>query len=80
MDYAGIPCEMDTIERIAREHGLLIIEDAAQSFGSFYKGRPAGTLGTFGCYSFHETKNYCMGEGGGLVIRLEEAGEEPVIE
>lgn len=68
VDYAGIPCEMDTISRIARDHGLLIIEDAAQAVGSTYKGRIAGTLGDFGCFSFHETKNYVMGEGGGLVI------------
>ncbi len=68
VDYAGVPCEMDTISSIARDHGLLIIEDAAQAVGSTYKGRTAGTLGDFGCFSFHETKNYVMGEGGGLVI------------
>lgn len=68
VDYAGVPCEMDAISRIAKAHGLLIIEDAAQAVGSTYKGRIAGTLGDFGCFSFHETKNYVMGEGGGLVI------------
>ena len=72
VDYAGIPCEADAINRIARKHGLFVIEDAAQAVGSTYKGRYAGTLGNFGCYSFHETKNYTMGEGGGLVI--EDAG------
>lgn len=68
VDYAGMPCEYDTIEAIAREHGLYLIEDSAQSVGSTYKGRPCGTFGQFGCYSFHETKNYAMGEGGGLVL------------
>ncbi len=69
VDYAGIPCEADTIARIAGDHGLFVVEDAAQAVGSTYRGRYAGTLGDFGCYSFHETKNYSMGEGGGLVIR-----------
>ena len=68
VDYAGIPCEMDTINEIAKKHGLLVIEDAAQAVGSRYKGRVAGTLAPFGCYSFHETKNYVMGEGGAIVI------------
>lgn len=66
--YAGIACEMDTIMDIAERHGLIVIEDAAQGVMSTYKNRPLGTIGTFGCYSFHETKNYSMGEGGGLVI------------
>ena len=68
VDYAGIPCEMDEINRIANKHGLFVIEDAAQAVGSTYKGRFAGTLCEFGCYSFHETKNYVMGEGGGIVL------------
>lgn len=68
VDYAGIPCEMDKINEIAKKHNLFVIEDAAQAVGSKYKGRYAGTLGDFGCYSFHETKNYVMGEGGGLII------------
>lgn len=68
VDYAGVPCEMDSIQKIADQYHLPIVEDAAQAVGSSYKGRYAGTLGDFGCYSFHETKNYCMGEGGGLVI------------
>lgn len=66
--YAGIACEMDTIMDIAKRHNLIVIEDAAQGVMSTYKNRPLGTIGTFGCYSFHETKNYSMGEGGGLVI------------
>ena len=66
--YAGVACEMDTIMDIARHHGLMVIEDAAQGVMSTYKGRFLGTIGDFGCYSFHETKNYSMGEGGALVI------------
>ncbi len=70
--YAGIACEMDTIIDIARRHRLLVVEDAAQSVMSTYKGRSLGTIGDFGCYSFHETKNYSMGEGGALVLNREE--------
>lgn len=66
--YAGVACEMDEIVRIARKHGLIVVEDAAQGVMSTYKGRALGTIGTFGCYFFHETKNYSMGEGGALVI------------
>lgn len=66
--YAGVACEMDTIMNIAKRHGLLVVEDAAQGVMSTYKGRAQGTIGDFGCYSFHETKNYSMGEGGALVI------------
>ena len=66
--YAGVACEMDTIMAIARKHGLKVVEDAAQGIMSTYKGRPLGTIGDFGCFSFHETKNYSMGEGGALVI------------
>ena len=68
VDYAGFPCEMDTINAIAKRYGLIVVEDAAQAVGSTYKGRYAGTLSEFGCYSFHETKNYVMGEGGGIII------------
>lgn len=68
VDYAGVPCDMDIINGIADKHGLFVIEDAAQSVGSTYKGRNAGTLAEFGCYSFHETKNYVMGEGGAIVL------------
>ena len=67
--YAGVSCEMDTIMDIARRHGLMVVEDAAQGVMSSYKGKPLGTIGDFGCYSFHETKNYSMGEGGALLIR-----------
>ncbi len=66
--YAGVSCEMDEILRIAKKHNLKVVEDAAQAVGSYYKGRPLGTIGDFGCYSFHETKNYSMGEGGALVL------------
>lgn len=73
--YAGVACEMDTIMEIARRHGLKVIEDAAQGVMSTYKGRPLGTIGDFGCYSFHETKNYSMGEGGALLINHPEDEE-----
>ena len=66
--YAGVACEMDTIMDIAHRHGLKVVEDAAQGVMSTYKGRALGSIGDFGCYSFHETKNYSMGEGGALVI------------
>ncbi len=68
MHYAGVACEMDTIMDIARRHNLKVVEDAAQGVMSSYKGKALGTIGDFGCYSFHETKNYSMGEGGALVI------------
>lgn len=61
--YAGVACEMDTIMDIAKEHGLMVVEDAAQGVMSTYKGRALGTIGDFGCFSFHETKNYSAGEG-----------------
>lgn len=66
--YAGVACEMDTINAIAKKHGLKVVEDAAQGVMAFYKGKPLGTLGDLGCFSFHETKNYSMGEGGALVM------------
>ena len=69
--YAGVGCEMDTILEIGRKHGIRIVEDAAQGVMSTYKGRGLGSLGDFGCYSFHETKNYSMGEGGAILIRNE---------
>ncbi len=68
VDYAGIPCDYDVINDIAKRHNLIVIEDSAQAVGSYYKGRVCGTLTPFGCYSFHETKNYVMGEGGGIVL------------
>lgn len=67
--YAGVSCEMDSIMEIAKKHDLYVIEDAAQGVMSTYKGKALGTIGDFGCYSFHETKNYSMGEGGALLIR-----------
>ena len=67
--YAGVGCEMDTIMDIARKHHVLVIEDAAQGVMSSYKGKALGTIGDYGCYSFHETKNYSMGEGGALLIK-----------
>ena len=66
--YAGIACEMDTIMDIARKHHLLVVEDAAQGVMSTYKEKALGTIGDFGCFSFHETKNYSMGEGGAILI------------
>ena len=69
--YAGVACEMDTIMDIAKRHNLWVIEDAAQAIMSSYKGKALGTFGEFGCFSFHETKNYSMGEGGAILIRDE---------
>jgi len=66
--YAGVACEMDTIMDIAKRHNLMVVEDAAQGVMSAYKGKALGTIGDFGCFSFHETKNYSMGEGGALII------------
>ena len=68
MHYAGVACDMDAIMDIARRHGLIVVEDAAQGVMSTYKGKALGTIGDFGCYSFHETKNYSMGEGGAVVV------------
>ena len=67
--YAGVACEMDTIMEIANCHDLVVIEDAAQGIMSSYKGKALGSIGDYGCFSFHETKNYSMGEGGALLIR-----------
>lgn len=77
--YAGVSCEMDTIMEIARKHGLKVVEDAAQGMMSTYKGRLLGTIGDFGCYSFHETKNYSMGEGGALLIQDKKSIEKAEI-
>ena len=70
--YAGVSCEMDKIMEIAGKYNLKVIEDAAQGIMSTYKGKALGTFGEFGCFSFHETKNFSMGEGGALLIRDEE--------
>lgn len=67
--YAGVACEMDAINEIAERCNLFVVEDAAQGMMATYKGRSLGSLGDFGCYSYHETKNYSMGEGGALLIR-----------
>ena len=77
--YAGVCCDMDKIMDIAERHRLMVIEDAAQAIQSTYKGKNAGTFGQFGCLSFHETKNFSMGEGGALLIRDEEYIEKAEI-
>ncbi len=77
--YAGIACEMDKIIEIADRHRLIVIEDAAQGVMSTYHGKPLGTIGDYGCYSFHETKNYSMGEGGALLIKDESKIEDAEI-
>ena len=79
MHYAGVACEMDTILDIAHRHNLMVVEDAAQGVMSTYKGKALGTIGDFGCYSFHETKNYSMGEGGALVINNPDYNERAEI-
>ncbi len=77
--YAGVSCEMDKIMEIAEKYHLVVIEDAAQGIMSTYKGKALGTIGDFGCFSFHETKNYSMGEGGALLIRDEKYIEDAEI-
>lgn len=77
--YAGVACEMDKIMEIADKYGLKVIEDAAQGVMSTYKGKALGTIGDYGCYSFHETKNYSMGEGGAILIRDPENVEDAEI-
>lgn len=77
--YAGVACEMDYIMDIARKYNLYVIEDAAQGVMSKYKGQSLGAIGDYGCFSFHETKNYSMGEGGALCIRNEDMIEQAEI-
>ncbi len=77
--YAGVSCEMDPIMDIAKRHGLCVVEDAAQAIGSTYKGKELGTIGDFGCFSFHETKNFSMGEGGAIVFSEEKYRDEAEI-
>ena len=77
--YAGLACEMDTIMDIAKRHNLLVIEDASQGVMSSYKGKALGTIGDYGCFSFHDTKNYSMCEGGCLLIRDEKNIEDAEI-
>lgn len=74
--YAGVSCEMDTILDIAKRHNLVVVEDAAQGVMSEYKGRALGSMGDYGCFSFHETKNYSMGEGGAILIKDRAKAEE----
>lgn len=77
--YAGVACEMDKIMEIAKKYNLIVVEDAAQGVMSEYKGKALGTIGEYGCFSFHETKNYSMGEGGALLIRDRENIEKAEI-
>ncbi len=77
--YAGVACNMDKIMEIAKKYNLVVIEDAAQGVMSEYKGKPLGTIGDYGCFSFHETKNYSMGEGGALLINNKENIEKAEI-
>lgn len=77
--YAGVACEMDTIMSIAKKYNLFVVEDAAQAIFSTYKGKPLGTIGDFGCLSFHETKNLSMGEGGAIIINDDKYYEDAEI-
>ncbi len=77
--YAGVACNMDPICKIARKYNLLVIEDAAQAISSYYKGKHLGTIGDFGCFSFHETKNFMSGEGGAFVTNSEKYAERAEI-
>ncbi len=77
--YAGVSCEMDKIMELAKKYHLVVIEDAAQGIMSSYKGKALGTIGDYGCFSFHETKNYSMGEGGALLIKDEKNIEDAEI-
>ncbi len=77
--YAGVGCEMDEILEIAKRHDLFVVEDAAQGIMASYKGKALGTFGEFGCFSFHETKNFSMGEGGAILIRDEKYIEDAEI-
>ena len=77
--YAGVACAMDEIMDIAKRHGLQVVEDAAQGVDAYYKGQALGTIGDFGCYSFHETKNFSMGEGGAVAFNRDDKIEEAEI-
>ena len=72
IDYAGVPCEIDVIMEIANKHDLIVMQDCAQSYGSYYKGKACGTQAHLATFSFHETKNFNAGEGGALVVNKEE--------
>ncbi|SFQ22033.1 dTDP-4-amino-4,6-dideoxygalactose transaminase [Salibacterium halotolerans] len=77
--YAGTACEMDTIMDISKRHNLQVIEDAAQGVMSTYKGQALGTIGDYGCFSFHDTKNYTSGEGGALLLNRSDKQEQAEI-
>lgn len=77
--YAGVACDMDKIMKIAKKYDLKVVEDAAQGVNAYYKGKALGTIGDYGCYSFHGTKNYSMGEGGAIVFNREEDRERAEI-
>jgi len=77
--YAGVSCEMDAIQAIAKNHDVFIVEDAAQGVNAKYKDKYLGTIGDLGAYSFHETKNFVCGEGGAIVINKEEFNERAEI-
>ena len=77
--YAGVGCEMNKIMELAKKYNLKVVEDAAQGVEAYYHGKALGTIGDFGCYSFHETKNYTMGEGGALVFQKDEYQEKAEI-
>ncbi len=77
--YAGVSCDMDKIMEIAKKHNLLVVEDAAQGVLAYYKDKPLGTIGDYGCFSFHETKNYVMGEGGAIIVKDKKKFEEAEI-
>ena len=77
--YAGVGCEMDRIMAIAKKYHLKVIEDAAQGTKASYKGQALGTIGDYGCFSFHETKNYTMGEGGAIIFNRDEDAERAEI-
>lgn len=79
MHYAGISCDMDKIMALAKAHNLYVVEDAAQGFTCTYKGRQLGTIGDIGCYSFHETKNFSMGEGGAITVNSKTLFEDAEI-
>ena len=77
--YAGVACNMDKIMEIAKKYNLIVVEDAAQGVLAYYKDKPLGTIGDYGCYSFHETKNYVMGEGGAIIVKDDKKFEEAEI-
>lgn len=79
MHYAGFCCDMDALSKIANDYHLYMVEDAAQAVDAAYKGKPAGTFGDIGCYSFHETKNFSMGEGGAIILNREDLIERAEI-